>query len=237
MPTPRLCDPRPFTEAWYALYLPDGTDEDVALGGPGSGHFGHAGRPGERGGSAADDGDSSDQTSDQMKMAAHQADIIRRLDHEECVIIDAKGNVIGHGYGDRERVAIPAAAVKQMEAAHDQSVVFVHNHPDGGSFSGADLRVAAHFNLKEMRAVSPVADYAVRPGARGWTEEATAMKGLIGLLSDRDNVVARLSDEHVRAIYKGTALEAASDRFTHALMEQVADKYQLSYTRTPHGSQ
>ena len=106
---------------------------DIALGGSGSGHFGHAGRPGKRGGSAP--------------KGAGVLGAIGRCsgrDTEYLVVLDGSGTIIEEHDGDAESVG---------DRLPDAAKVTVHNHPEPVTFSPSDLEVFISHGLTDQYVV------------------------------------------------------------------------------------
>lgn len=48
------------------------------------------------------------------------------------------------------------------------NAVFTHNHPDSRSISRRDVELAMHYELRQIRAVTPWARYSIEPPSPGW---------------------------------------------------------------------
>ena len=79
---------------------------------------------------------------------------IKNLPHEKLYIIDKNGKIIASRTGKKNNVFLKGLE-KKLQKAH----TVIHNHPSGGSFSMADLRVAFNFKIKNMRVTSSEYDY------------------------------------------------------------------------------
>lgn len=75
---------------------------------------------------------------------------IQNLDHEQLVVVDKDGYVVAVVDGGEHSVGITPKA----EAAIRAGGIVTHNHPNGGTFSGADIASAGNLGATEIRAVS-----------------------------------------------------------------------------------
>lgn len=76
-------------------------------------------------------------------------DRIRGLDHEQLVVIGQDGYVRAVVDGGEHSVGITANAAK-----HIKGNIVTHNHPNGGTFSQADIMSAGRTGAGEIRAAS-----------------------------------------------------------------------------------
>ncbi len=74
---------------------------------------------------------------------------IRDQDYESCGAVDANGNLTFTKDGEKDRVGFT-----KDDKIKCEGTVFTHNHPQGYSFSPADIRWACQSGMKEMRAIS-----------------------------------------------------------------------------------
>lgn len=139
----------------------------AALGGPGSGNFGHAGRPGEVGGSTPRAEKRTTISAAAMRTMPLPADIsaaedrIRRETHEHAFIA-RDGQVVDY-YGND---AIDH--VRLDPSADYANVVFTHNHPGQYAFSIDDIHTAAFHNMQEIRAVTMDGAYSMKRVGDTW---------------------------------------------------------------------
>jgi hypothetical protein len=85
---------------------------------------------------------------------------LRRLPRQVGVALDADGNVLAAHIGTPDVLVYSAGQLGLMRGA----AVHVHNHPDGESFSPADVAFALGMGFQESRLFTPDAEYVLRPG-------------------------------------------------------------------------
>lgn len=169
----------------------------------------------------------------------------RNYKTEHTVLIDENGTVnprgpiqLGSGTSKKARVN-PYALVPNG--------VLTHNHPSnnvgiagrvGVPLSGADIKLAAKYNLSEVRAVTPNYTFSIRRPAGGWkvnpdvlnaefnsiaNREARGMAGTTTQLLQRSGGITRLDAD----IYNNRVNTLAS----HRAIQELARKYGFTYTR------
>lgn len=114
-----------------------------ALGGPGSGNFGHAGRPGQVGGSAKSARDSFSVPED-FKLADAQYDVNTRIPTDRMVVADVDLDLLTNPYPTDWRVREMAKAI---EAGVQFPPITIDQYPDRLVVVDGNTRVAA---LKEL---------------------------------------------------------------------------------------
>lgn len=104
---------------------------------------------------------------------------IRDRKTEKGYLVDSNGNIIGEtGKGTSHK-----ASFNKADLVRAKDAILTHNHPTEGAnsglygtlagrigvpFSGQDIKVAAQFDLKEVRAVTPTYTYSIRRPKGGW---------------------------------------------------------------------
>lgn len=98
---------------------------------------------------------------------------IKDLGHEEAYVVDDNGNVLYHGNGSKNRVAIPVSVQKDN--------IITHNHPRfsrnnnlsqnvGAALSGSDVYSAINSDAKGIRAVTSNYTFTIMRPKEGWGE-------------------------------------------------------------------
>lgn len=86
----------------------------------------------------------------------------RNLKKEQFRVVDRDGNVVMQKQGDENSVSYKVGEARE----HFPGNVTIHNHPDGGTFSSADLSDIG-YGATEIRAASPEGTYSLRNMAHG----------------------------------------------------------------------
>ena len=81
----------------------------------------------------------------------------RHLKKEQFRVVDREGNVVMQKQGDENSVSYKVGEARE----HFPGNVTIHNHPDGGTFSSADLSDFG-YGATEIRAASPEGTYSLR---------------------------------------------------------------------------
>ena len=81
----------------------------------------------------------------------------RNLKKEQFRVVDREGNVIMEKKGDENSVAFTIGEARDNFPGN----ITIHNHPDGGTFSTADLSGIGH-GATEIRAAAPEGTYILR---------------------------------------------------------------------------
>ena len=107
---------------------------------------------------------------------------IRNRKTEKGYIVDANGNIIAETVNGTAH----KAKFYNRDLAKSENAILTHNHPTEGAdsglygtlagriglpFSEQDLKVAAEFNLKEVRAATPTYTYSIRRPKGGWGDK------------------------------------------------------------------
>ena len=113
-------------------------------------------------------------TAAQMKTLKNIESRTRNLKKEQFRVVDRDGNVVMQKQGDECSVTYKVGEARE----HFPGNVTIHNHPDGGTFSSADLSDIG-YGATEIRAASPEGTYSLRnmahasklgDGQKGWYE-------------------------------------------------------------------
>lgn len=98
----------------------------------------------------------------------------RNLKKEQLRVVDRDGNVIMQKQGGKHNVNFTRGEARDAFPGN----ISIHNHPDGGTFSGADL-TAFGYGATEIRAAAPEGTYTLRnlsygskwnPNQKSWVE-------------------------------------------------------------------
>lgn len=92
-------------------------------------------------------------------IVAHEKSIMGN-NYETLKVFDENGNVTYEKVGGPNSVAYHGLKTVNM--------VVTHNHPNGSSFSGADLKNAVNMNQKEIRATGKDFTFSMKRPATGW---------------------------------------------------------------------
>ena len=81
----------------------------------------------------------------------------RNLKKEQFRVVDREGNIVMQKQGDKNSVSYSIGEARDNFPGN----ITIHNHPDGGTFSSADLSDIGH-GATEIRAASPEGTYILR---------------------------------------------------------------------------
>lgn len=143
---------------------------------------------------------------------------VRGNNFETGAVVGSDGKVVASFVGESHSVAIP------RDIATGQTVT--HNHPSGGAFSLADIKVAADYNLKEIRAFGDVYSYSMKPGASGWPSASAIIKAR----SEAEAQAKANAKAKVREV-QPTKRQLHAE-ITNDLTAIMAEKLGMIYTRT-----
>jgi SPP1 gp7 family putative phage head morphogenesis protein len=96
---------------------------------------------------------------------ARSENSIATLKHEKALVFDEQGNLVLEKVGKKNHVEFTRDEIDGFKGK-----TLVHNHPSGGPFSEADIKVAARSELAEIRAVGKSHVYSMKPPAKGWSK-------------------------------------------------------------------
>lgn len=102
----------------------------------------------------------------------------RNLKKEQFRVVDREGNVVMQKQGDKNSVSYSVGEARDNFPGN----ITIHNHPDGGTFSSADLSDIG-YGATEIRAASPEGTYTLRNlnYRTKWTED---QKGWMDMRND-----------------------------------------------------
>jgi hypothetical protein len=102
--------------------------------------------------------------------------------------------------------------------------VLTHNHPDARSISEADLELAMHFGLRQVRAVTTWARYWIEPPPQGWRLYRQRIRRAIA--EERPLVIRALRSDIEAGILTG---DDADHLYQHMLWRRMARRRLLHY--------
>lgn len=105
----------------------------------------------------------------------------RNLKKEQFRVVDRDGNVVMQKQGDRHSVSYTIGEARDNFPGN----ITIHNHPDGGTFSTADLSDIGH-GATEIRAAAPEGTYTLRNLNHG-TKWGEGQKSWIDMRDDIDS--------------------------------------------------
>ncbi|MEC0182959.1 hypothetical protein P4H61_15855 [Paenibacillus peoriae] len=122
-------------------------------------------------------------------------DSIRNEPFEHGLFFNKDGNVISRLVSNGEQAKIDLSSYKNIA----KDATFTHNHPNSSRFSIADLETAVHFDMAEIRAVTPNGvTFSLKRGTGGWD----------------------INPLDVEKIFKQTQRELSSDPMAQALYKE-----------------
>jgi len=154
---------------------------------------------------------------------------IVRSSNERAVVFDEDGKRLFQKEGQPSSVQFTQDELKKIA---DQTLT--HNHPGGKSFSSDDVRIAATYKLREMRAVTNEYLHSLRPPEDGWSYEfwSSTIKPSY-VMHDQD-----VFQEFSRAINQGTmTVTQAEQAHFHEVWTRVARNTGIKYSRQRRGAQ
>lgn len=218
--------------------------DGFALGGEGSGNFGHSGRPGLVGGSGKGNGagDPSVKSFIEESTAAYSSVKDFENTHvdkevEYACAFDENGNVIvppDRTSNSTDSIQFTKEEMEKMMSA--KNVVFSHNHPRDQSFSEQDIDTASQLNLREIRAVGKDNEYRMIRLGDKWPKPS--MQGYDTLFEEIQFIHYQVSVQYPtweRWKAKGaTNAREASLMFSDEVMKRFAAKHpnELKYVKT-----
>ena len=104
----------------------------------------------------------------------------RNLKKEQLRVVDRDGNVVMQKQGTKDSVSYKIGEARE----HFPGNITIHNHPDGGTFSTADLSDIGH-GATEIRAAAPEGTYILRNIRRG-TRWVDGQKTWVDMRDDLD---------------------------------------------------
>ncbi|WP_141500958.1 phage minor capsid protein [Paenibacillus luteus] len=145
---------------------------------------------------------------------------LRPLDYERGIIYDSKGNKLWEQSGEQRRLNIKEVADRGLLKDN----IITHNHPDGFSFSRADLGVLVNYGVKEMRATSGPYLHRVSLG-----NSKVTLNEILSSYSELESYLDPLLRTEVKSGRIG--IREGSTIFYHEIVKRLAVQYNLNYTR------
>lgn len=158
---------------------------------------------------------------------------IRQQRYETAYIYDSEGNAVVEKDGQKYSVSFTKEELVKMK-----DCVFTHNHPRGwegaddswlrlgSSFSKEDLGLATHWNMAEIRAVTPAYTFSMKRPAKGWNID---YDGLMRVYRKTENEVR---EDILNAIEKGViSTDQANVLHHHLISKRLAKKLGFVYTK------
>lgn len=90
---------------------------------------------------------------------------IKNLKNERGYYVDSNGNILHEIKGKGGEVSIPKEVTNDVEDRilyNKESIGFIHNHPDGGTFSADDVWSMTKRGIQEYRATSKDGTYVLK---------------------------------------------------------------------------
>lgn len=167
------------------------------------------------------------------KVISTENDIRMNKKFETGVVYDSKGNVLIDKRGASTSVSFTNEECKMMKDG-----IFTHNHPRGwgypenslgrigNSFSPEDVYLAVHWDLAEMRAVTPNYTFAIKRPENGWGVDLDKLKEIVFLENNslRKEFSERINNDTI------TPSQANAVHF-HTLWKRVSAKLGWSYSK------
>lgn len=166
----------------------------------------------------------------------------RNFDSEAGFAIDRYGKIIDATLGNADSISFTP---EQLQRQHGADLV-VHNHPQSASFSATDIAFAFSQEVGEMRVVSPLWDYHLKPlGSKHFipTDAVKVMdvaqskvEQLYPVVKEKATALyhAQFEQADVKHMSYGAIFKAESANFWHDVWSQTADETGLfKYARTP----
>jgi SPP1 gp7 family putative phage head morphogenesis protein len=151
--------------------------------------------------------------------------------NENLVVTNAVGNILFEYTSDKESsIELDSSIIAYLRAQPPNSLVSIHNHPNGGAFSASDISAAlALRSVKETRVVAyDGTEYSLVIGD-GDRPDAETLKKVYDTVRNDESVAGPVWDKERAGL--ATAQEAFEEH-THAVNETLADYFGWEYRRT-----
>lgn len=140
------------------------------------------------------------------------ARLTRNNKFEHLKVVDKDGNVLMTKSGDEESVRFSAVEARE----HFKGNVTIHNHPAGGTFSDADLKMLG-YGVTEIRVAAPEGDYIMRNVDLKYKNGGARWRGLVEKLEAAEvklkNPIQFEKDAYEKFAGTRKHLEAISDKW------------------------
>lgn len=164
----------------------------------------------------------------------------RNLKKEQLRVVDRDGNVIFTKQGDKDSVSYKIGEAREYFRGN----ITIHNHPEGGTFSSADLSDIGH-GATEIRAAAPEGTYILRntrtgqkwvDGQKSWYDmredyEAAESNFRGKSLTDHIKLKREITERHTE---ENTRLKELADKSIAARNSgnnEDADRYYNEFTK------
>ena len=140
---------------------------------------------------------------------------------ERGTAFDVNGNEVLSKIGTKDKIYF---TVDDSVLMRNRNLTFIHNHPNGSSFSVDDVLTAGHHNFKEISVVGSKYRYTISPKTPGKWPSVPNTKAAYQVQMDR------YEDWFYQNIPPLTRQEAWNE-VTHKIWRNLADDFNLVYER------
>ena len=132
---------------------------------------------------------------------------------EKVLVLDVNGKPITFINGTEKSFTIPGKTVALLK---NRNLILIHNHPNGASFSPADIMVANAIKFKEIHIVTTKYHYIIYPKEpNNWPTSRY------------------LLDLRFRSEVGKMTIQDAWDEYTHKIWQIISKEFDLIYERIP----
>lgn len=170
------------------------------------------------------------------KIESMEDKIRKNRSFETGIIFEDDGTIVLERKGQKRRVSFTE---EELELSKDK--IFTHNHPSGwyakegsfgrigSSFSAPDVLLAIKYDIKEMRAVTPLIRFSMKRPADGWPSLSDAKM-------EYNRLNMEISQENYSRIESGTLTRGqASSTHYHEIWKRFAKRFGIEYTKKQAG--
>jgi len=170
------------------------------------------------------------------KIESMEDKIRKNRSFETGIIFEDDGTIVLERKGQKRRVSFTE---EELELSKDK--IFTHNHPSGwyakegsfgrigSSFSAPDVLLAIKYDMKEMRAVTPLIRFSMKRPADGWPSLSDAKM-------EYNRLNMEISQENYSRIESGTLTRGqASSTHYHEIWKRFAKRFGIEYTKKQAG--
>lgn len=157
----------------------------------------------------------------------------RQEENEAMAFYDDNGNLLNRKQGKNDHVNLYDKDVPS------ENLIMTHNHPAalrasgymriGSSFSMDDMVVAAKYNAKEMRAVTPTYTFSFKRPQGGWGATTRQIRAAYRRAQER--VLNEGQDYSDRVGYSETVNNRYTITYWHKVNKLVAKEFGWNYTK------
>lgn len=142
---------------------------------------------------------------------------IRNNSFETAVLVDERGKILLNKSGGASEVRFSKADTAVMKGN-----VLTHNHPEGGTFSPADIETTVKYGLSEIRAVSSKSSESLK--------QITNKRNKKAFSSDYRDAMNREKARLSLDIMSDKAFTSKMELFRRAWLKNNSSKYGYQYT-------